>query len=876
MNLFGSRSFRAVLLLFATTFFFADASFAEDAAVKPNDKTAEIDFARDIRPILSNACFRCHGPDEAKREAELRLDTKEGALGASDAEHAVIVPGDSGSSELIHRLISEDADERMPPADAERQLSAEEIDLLKRWVDQGAPWVEHWSFLPPEKTDLPAVKDQAWPKGPLDHYVLARLEKEGLKPAPAANRETLLRRVTFDLTGLPPTIEELDAFLADKSAGAYEKVVDRLLASPAYAERMALEWLDVARYADTHGYHVDSIREMWHWRDWVINAFKKNMPFDQFTTEQLAGDLLPNPTQEQKIATGFNRNHGINFEGGAFPEEYRVEYVVDRVHTTATVFLGLTMKCARCHDHKFDPISQKEYYQFFAMFNTITDKGIDGALGNAEPMLSMPSDEERKKYDEAVERLANIDKQIAERRKNAGEDLEIWGDIRAEELKILGEHGEALEKNVDLSKIRRETPVDAIVQLAADKRSAEQQKKLLQFFLDNIDKTYRDLYAQRRKTDREKNKLYRSIPNAMVMQEMSMPRDTFLLNRGLYDQQGDKVAAGVPASLPPLPEGAPANRLALARWLTDPGHPLMSRVTVNRYWQMYFGTGLVESSENFGSEGMLPSHPQLLDYLATSFVESGWDVRAFQKQIVMSATYQQSSQITPESHERDPFNRLLARGPRFRLPAEFIRDNAMAISGLLVHKLGGPSVSPYQPKGLWDEVAFGIKTYGGLVYKQDHGDALYRRGMYTFWKRSCPPPALNAFDAPEREVCTVRRERTNTPLQALVLLNDPTFIEASRHFAEQIMTAGGETSAERVTYAYRRALSRKPNAAEIKVLTAAYEQRLAAYRKNLDSAKTLLEIGESKRNESLDVAEHAAWTNVARILLNLDETITKG
>mgnify|MGYP002622699995 FL=1 len=835
--------------------------------------TLAIDFASEVRPILSSTCFRCHGPDEQTREAGLRLDTRKGALG-SGGEEGRIVPGDVAASELIRRITSGEADERMPPPDAEKQLTADEIETLKNWIAAGAAWEEHWSFTAPTKPELPAVKQSDWPRGPIDHFVLARMEQEGLSPAPPAERAALLRRVTLDLTGLPPTIAELDAFLADESPTAYEKVVDRLLATPAHAERMALDWLDAARYADTHGYHVDSIREMWRWRDWVIEAFARNMPFDQFTIEQLAGDLLPEATREQKIATGFNRNHGINFEGGAIPEEFRVEYVVDRVQTTATVFMGLTMQCARCHDHKFDPISQRDYYRFFALFNTIGERGIDGATGNARPLLTLPSDEQREAFYAVQQQIEELSGRMTARAKEVTAEREAWVARRLAEL----EDQQSAANDASTSAGTGDdaiTIVDKIILLPAEERTDEQRYQLRKYYVDNFDEEYRRLLAERKKLKRQSDKLYAAIPSVMVMEEMEEPRATFVLNRGLYDQHGTKVSGGVPASLPPLPEGAPANRLSMARWLTSPDHPLTSRVTVNRFWQMYFGTGIVETSENFGSEGTLPTHPRLLDYLATRFVETGWNVRAMQKEIVMSATYRQSSRTTPAKLTADPQNRFLARGPRFRLPAEFIRDNAMAISGLLVKKVGGPSVSPYQPEGLWDEVSFGIKSYGGLIYKQDHGDALYRRGMYTFWKRSCPPPALNTFDAPEREVCTVRRERTNTPLQALVLLNDPTFLEASRHFAERILAAGGSSDADRITYAFRRALARPPTEAERDVIAAELAERRAAYDRDPAAARQILSIGESKRNETLDDTEHAAWTSVARLLLNLDETITK-
>ncbi|REK37996.1 MAG: DUF1553 domain-containing protein [Planctomycetota bacterium] len=536
--------------------------------------------------------------------------------------------------------------------------------------------------------------------------------------------------------------------------------------------------------------------------------------------------------------------------------------------------MGLTMQCARCHDHKFDPISQRDYYRFFALFNTIGERGIDGATGNARPLLTLPSDEQREAFYAVQQQIEELSGRMTARAKEVTAEREAWVARRLAEL----EDQQSAANDASTSAGTGDdaiTIVDKIILLPAEERTDEQRYQLRKYYVDNFDEEYRRLLAERKKLKRQSDKLYAAIPSVMVMEEMEEPRATFVLNRGLYDQHGTKVSGGVPASLPPLPEGAPANRLSMARWLTSPDHPLTSRVTVNRFWQMYFGTGIVETSENFGSEGTLPTHPRLLDYLATRFVETGWNVRAMQKEIVMSATYRQSSRTTPAKLTADPQNRFLARGPRFRLPAEFIRDNAMAISGLLVKKVGGPSVSPYQPEGLWDEVSFGIKSYGGLIYKQDHGDALYRRGMYTFWKRSCPPPALNTFDAPEREVCTVRRERTNTPLQALVLLNDPTFLEASRHFAERILAAGGSSDADRITYAFRRALARPPTEAERDVIAAELAERRAAYDRDPAAARQILSIGESKRNETLDDTEHAAWTSVARLLLNLDETITK-
>ena len=621
------------------------------------------------------------------------------------------------------------------------------------------------------------------------------------------------------MTGLPPTIAEIDEFLSDRDADAYEKVVDRLLKSPHYGERMALDWLDASRFADTNGYHIDNGRDMTRWRKWVIDAFNRNLPFDQFTIQQLAGDLLPEPSEpaaalEQKLASGFHRNHMINFEGGAFPKEYHNAYIVDRVNTTATVWLGLTVACSQCHDHKYDPLTQREFYQLYAFFHNVPENGLDGKKGNAEPLLKLPTDDQQKQLVELAGSIAKVDARL--------------------------------------------------------KTAKDEEAKTLKADLDRLRKVQTDLEQL--------------IPTSMVMRELAQPRETFVLIRGQYDKPGDKVEAEVPAVLPRLPEGTPRNRLGLARWLTHPSHPLTSRVTVNRYWQSYFGTGLVKTSEDFGSQGEPPSHPELLDWLAADFMTNestpaaAWDIKHLQRLIVTSATYRQVSRATPALIARDPENRLLARGPRHRLPAEGIRDLALSVSGLLQHKIGGPSVSPYQPAGLWEELMARAdgKNWTAQEYSQSHGADLYRRTMYTFWKRTCPPAQLATFDAPDRETCTVRRARTNTPLQALVLMNDPTYVEASRKLAERILLEGGTTTEERITFAFRLATARKPTPRELTVLRRVFEQQHARFGVDPAAASKLLSVGESVRNEQVPAHELAAWAAVASVILNLDEVVTKG
>ncbi|MCI0639394.1 MAG: PSD1 and planctomycete cytochrome C domain-containing protein [Gemmataceae bacterium] len=798
--------------------------------VRPNEQAAPsppttVDFNRDIRPIFSENCFVCHGPDEEQRKAKLRLDTQEGAFAKLRRGGHAIVPGKSADSELVYRVTSESPTERMPPPKTDKKLSQQQIDLLKRWIDQGAAYSKHWAFVAPKRPSLPKV-NAAWPRNGIDRFILARLQSEKLQPSPEADRVTLIRRLTLDLTGLPPTPMEVDAFIADKNPDAYEKLVDRLLSSPHYGERMAVDWLDAARFADTHGYHIDSGRDMTRWREWVIEAFNRDLPFDQFTVDQLAGDLLPDATLPQKIASGFNRNHMINFEGGAIPEEYLNNYIVDRVNTTATVWLGLTMTCAQCHDHKYDPISQKEFYQLYAFFNNVPESGLDGAKGNAAPLLSLPTKEQK-------EALAKLDTEI-----------------------------ESLAASVK----------------KADAAAKEQKDQLTRL-------------------QKERDKLRQLIPSTMVMQDIAKPRDTHLLVRGEYNKKAGKVQAGVPAALTPLPKDAPPNRLGLARWLVDPSHPLMARVIVNRYWQLFFGTGLVKTVEDFGAQGELPSHPELLDWLAVEFMQPSpvgaapvrkrdsagddndlsWSTKRLVRLIVTSATYRQSSKVTSALVSRDPENRLLARGPRFRLQAEFIRDQALAVSGLLNREIGGKSVSPYQPAGLWQELHSrgDSKNWTAQFFVQSKGKDLYRRTMYTFWKRTSPPPQLATFDAPDREVCTVRRSRTNTPLQALVLMNDPTYVEAARKLAERLLKEA-QTTDDRLTLAFRLATARTPGEKELGVLRGVLEKQLARYRQNEEAALKLLAVGESPRDERIAPAELAAWTMVSSVILNLDETITKG
>jgi hypothetical protein len=752
----------------------------------------EVDFRRDIQPILSENCFLCHGPDSKTRKADLRLDVKDGALRKTDP---VIVPGKSGESELIARISSTDPEELMPPRKSGKSLTPHQIELLKTWIDQGASWSKHWAFDPPRRTSPPAVKERDWPKNAIDAFVLARLEVEKLAPSTEAERTKLIRRVSLDLTGLPPSPMDVDAFLADRSPGAYERLVDRLLASPEYGERMAMEWLDGARYADTNGYQNDFSRTMWPWRDWVIAAFNANQPFDRFTIDQIAGDLLPGATLAQRIATGFNRNNRTVTEAGSLDEEWRVENAVDRVETTSMVFMGLTMGCARCHDHKFDPISQAEFYQFLGFFNSVNEKGVyTETRGNVPPLVVLPTDTDR-------DRLGEFDLGIA------------------------------------------------VAKVYGTKDHAEKLKKA-------------------------KAEFEKSIPSVMVMEDMAAPRPTYVLKRGQYDQpdKNRKVEPGTPSSLPMPSPGTPRNRLGLARWLASPENPLSARVVVNRIWQHHFGQGLVRTAENFGVQGEPPSHPELLDWLATELIRTGWDVKAMHRLIVTSATYRQSSRVPHALLAHDPENRLLARGPRFRFSAEVVRDNALAIAGLLTERLGGPSIKPYQPAGLWEELAGGA---GEGPYIQDKGSALYRRSVYVYRKRTVPHPVLATFDAPSRETCQVKRPRTNTPLQALELLNDVAYVEAARGLAQLMIAEGGCTTDDRITFAFRRATARMPTAPELAILRRGLERHRSAYHSNRESALKLIRHGDSPLDPKTDPVELAAYMATASVILNLDEAITQ-
>ncbi|MGH9769045.1 MAG: DUF1553 domain-containing protein, partial [Blastocatellia bacterium] len=1076
-------------------------------AVQNGAPARQIDFNRDIRPILADRCWGCHGPDAAAKKIKLRLDSEDAASADLGRGRRAIVPGNVEQSQLARRITASDELMRMPPVDSGHKLTQAEIDLLLEWVRQGARWQRHWAFIRPARPSLPQIKNRDWPKNAIDRFVLERLEREGMAPSPEADRATLIRRASLDLAGLPPSPREVDDFLNDKSPNAYEKVVDRLLASPRYGERMAFRWLDAARYADTNGYQIDGDRSAWRWRDWVIEAFNQNKPFDQFVVEQLAGDLLPNATLDQRIATAFNRNHRINAEGGVVPEEYRIEYVVDRVDTTSTVFMGLTMGCARCHNHKYDPFTQKEYYQLTAYFNSIDEDGHSFDQGNSPPVIAAATKEQR-------QRLRQLDREIAEaeasynalagqsaesqrlweksplasgkekadqhwfpddrliarlamdenaapvfnksdrahhdqydRRKDEPEQqFEIgfkegspryvesptgagvafdgklyfdagihadfrykttskdyrerftiaawiypdseaagsvitkvsdgpaevennipraegyglyfinskihfnmvfrWGEdtLRVEteeslpprqwrhvaavfdgmkswedrlnifingrkarlkfnqrnffllfggtkntlkigagggpQFRFKGAIDEAriYSRALDADEISALACADSLEKIAAipaTRRTRAQALKIHGAFLaraapDELNelKQARDKLVELKQ---RKQNFEDDLPTLMVMEEMAQPRPAFLLKRGAYDAPGEKVERGVPSALTLMPAGAPKNRLGFAKWLVSAEHPLASRVAVNRFWQMLFGEGLVKTGEDFGSQGEAPSHPELLDWLAVEFQQNGWNVKSVLKTMALSATYRQSSKVTQQSHRRDPNNRLLARGPRFRLPAEMIRDQALFVSGLLVEKIGGPSVKPYQPAGLYKDMAF-----SGLTgYDRDKGEGLWRRSLYTFWKRTVLSPTMQVFDASAREFCTVRDTRTNTPLQSLNLMNDITYVEAARMLAQRMLTEGGATPGERLAWAFRVVASRQPSEIERQVLMKNLNEQMDYFGRNQREATRLLSVGEKRNEAKLDASELAAYAAIASLILNLDEVITK-
>ncbi len=1027
-----------------------------------------LSFIRDIRPILADRCFKCHGPDAAHREADLRLDVRDGAL-RNRPDKPAIVARNSQSSELVRRIVSTDENERMPPLDSGITLTGSEIAELVRWVDEGAMYEPHWAYAPPRVEKIPHVGNSNWPRHPIDYFVLAELEKQKLKPSAEVDRATWLRRVSLDLTGIPPTLSNIDEFLEDTSTDAYEKVVDRLLDSPRYGERMAVDWLDAARYADTNGYYSDSERQAWPWREWVIRAFNANMKYDQFTIEQLAGDLLPDATIDQKIATGFNRNHMVTNETGIVDEEYRLGYVADRVDTTSTVWLGLTMSCARCHDHKYDPITQRDYYQVFAGFNNIAETGLvkDVEPFSPAPAISLPTDEQTSTLTEIKERRLVCEARMKELKPTLAALITAWEKTVLESIPPVSACGQIIHGDFDersslvgipeddqktsgtlqytdgvngkagqfdatqyvefqskfkldsdqpftfsiwimpgsapqgcvISKmnsdsdargfeilwyksqprinlanrygsngievvaaqkfsgtqwrhlavsydgsstaagvrvyidgelnsvtIRRDALTGSIASkepwriawkgtgvgfegsldefrlydrvMSADEvrnlhwreflegtlatesseRTRAQSDKLQNFYIaregsDEIQAIASDLSSLKAAEDSIKNQ----ILSVSVMEEMKEERKTYVLIRGQYDQRGDEVRFGIPTALGNVTDESVPSRLAFARWLVSTNNPLTARVAVNRLWQQCFGEGIVRTLNDFGLQGAPPSHPMLLDWLAAKFGgiepdnDVAWDIKAMLKMMVLSATYRQSSNLSPALLARDPENRLLARGARFRLSAEMIRDQALFAGGLLVEKIGGASVKPYQPPGLWEAVSYN----GDLRYEADEGDSLYRRSLYTYWKRQSPPPDMTTFDGPTREVCTVGRTRTNTPLQALVLLNDVTYVEAARMLATRILNESSQQTDVRLRYAIRLVTCRQATEAEIETLRQLLEKQLKRFRDDHEAAIHILRVGKKQLASNASAEELAAWTVVASVLLNLDEVVTR-
>ena len=1035
-----------------------------------------IDFSRDILPILSDKCYHCHGPDEQARKAELRFDTKAGAFRVQEGR-AVIIPGQSAVSELIIRVTSTDPEEVMPPQSANRDLSPRQTELLKRWIDQGAKWGTHWAFVSPQRPALPAMKRADWERNGIDRFILQKLELQGLEPAPQASRTTLIRRLTFDLTGLPPTLPEIDVFLGDETPQAYERLVDRLLDSPRFGERMAVEWLDMARYADTHGYQMDRFRSVWPYRDWVIQAFNQNLPFDQFLTWQLAGDLLPQPTKNQRLATAFNRLHMQNEEGGVVEEEFRVAYVTDRVNTMGTAFLGLTFECCRCHDHKYDPLSQKDFYSLFSFFQNIDESGQTSYFTAAMPVptLLLSDDAMDARLNDLQQKIVAQRQQVLEQQQAALPAFQTWLAAREQALpplspvaafsfetleankvensvdpmkpgqavdaptlidgkvgralSLIGENGatfsgighftrvdpfslslwlktpshsprmvvahhskapidagsrgyellleqgqvavglhhmwpgnslkvktksaipidvwthvtmtydgssqaagvrilmngepaelevvrDGLTKDItyggepdlaignrfrdngfkggavdefqifnreltslEIQRLAGRTDFATAWMTAADQLNATQRQGLLEYYLAQVSpavKVARDALQALRG---EHNALVNPIPEIMVMKELPQPKPAYLLKRGAYDAPGEPVPANTPQALTPFPADQPRNRLGLAKWLLDPQHPLTARVTVNRYWQLLFGHGLVETSDNFGSQGAQPTHPELLDWLALEFAagspsgtphpQARWNVKQFLKLIVMSATYQQSSLATSSIQGLDPANHCLARGPAKKLTAEMLRDSALMASGLLVEKEGGPSVKPYQPPGLW------LIAMGQPNYDQGHGDDLHRRSLYTFWKRTVPHPSMVTFDAAERNVCVAKRQSTSTPLQALALLNDVQIVESARFAAQRMLQSGSSTDNARVEWLFRTVTGRRPTEPETAILVQLLREQRELFTASRGDAEKLLAVGETKNDATLDIVELAAGTVLAEAILNLDEAVMR-
>jgi hypothetical protein len=857
---------------------------ASVASAAPPDT---VDYQRHIRPILSDNCYACHGPDQEHLEAGLRLDLREGIVTETESGALPVVPESPEESELFLRISHEDPFMRMPPEDSGKQLSAEQIELIRKWIAQGAPWEEHWAFVPLERPEVPQVSRSEWVRNEVDAFILSRLESEGLEPAPPATKERLLRRVTLDLTGLPPTLQEIDAFLQDDSPQAYQRVVDRLLESPAYGEHRARYWLDAARYGDTHGLHLDNYREMWAYRDWVVKAYNDNLPYDKFLLYQLAGDLLPDPTLDQLIATGFLRCHVSTSEGGSIEEEVYVRNVVDRVVTTGTVIMGLTFDCTRCHDHKFDPLTMRDFYSMFAFFNSIDGGPLDGNVKDPAPVAKVATEEQQQTLTELQTQRDHLQESLDTHLKQFDyaepnpEDVAVQAAPStdgSESRKAYRSLAQWLADHQGSDDKSLPDDIRGLLKMAPEKRSGEQQEKLKTYFVRFVYADARDLFdplnAKLEAVTNELGELDAKIPTTLIFRERSEPRPSFILHRGEYDQRREEVPRATPGFLLPLPEGAPLDRLGLGQWLLQPRHPLTSRVAVNRLWQQVFGIGLVKTSEDFGSQGEPPSHPELLDWLAAELVDSGWDVKGLLRTLVMSSTYQQTSKATPEVIARDPGNRLLARGPRYRLDAEMIRDQALAVSGLLVKKMGGPSVKPPQPLGLW--FAVGYSGSNTVRFKKDDGpDKVHRRTVYTFIKRTAPPPQLSTFDAPSRESCQVRRERTNTPLQSLLLMNDPQFVEAARGLAQRALSQADWSPADRAQFMFRLCTGRAPRPDELQLLVESYEHHLSTYQSDPPAAGSLVAVGEIAPPSELDPVELAAWTMVANLVLNLDEVITK-
>ena len=832
-----------------------------------------VSYNRDARPILSDKCFYCHGTDPDHRKGDRRLDVREAALADLDGIRA-IVPGKPEESELIIRILSDDEGELMPPPKSHKALTPVEKETLRRWVAEGAKYEPHWAFVAPAR---PVVPEGV---AAIDYFIGRRLQQEGLSFSHEAEKGALLRRVTLDLTGLPPTLAELDAFEKDTTPDAYERAVDRLLASPRYGEQMAMPWLDAARYADTNGYQMDAYRMQWPWRDWVARAFNDNMPFDQFTIQQLAGDLLPNPTQDQLIATGFNRNHMLNAEGGTIPEENRTKNVFDRVETTGTVWLGLTMNCTQCHDHKFDPLTQRDYYGMFALFNQLSEPGnVNKRIGKKpfsdiydsvamveSPYILLASAQEQQRLDE-----------VATKKKEATDRLNLVKPLLHPHFARWVEKLRASEADL-VANAKDEKDQKALLVAKIDDYNDANTRRVLGFFFqrqwphvvkkldDTAVESAREIFQALVRVMAEEEALLLQVPHVMIMRD-DKPRETRILKRGNYETPGDPVTASVPAFLPALPKGAKPDRLALARWFVAPENPLMARVTVNRFWQQFFGTGLVKTPDDFGLQGALPSHPELLDWLAVEFRESGWNVKRLARMIVTSRAYRQRAVVSKEMLARDPENVLLARGPRFRLDARALRDQALALSGLLVEKRGGPAVMPYQPPGIWEEMSFDKNRYF-----QGTGEDLHRRSLYTFWRRSVAPASF--FDVPARQTCVVKPYRTSTPLHALTTLNDTTYVEAARVWAEKLLMAPSDDSG-RLALAFRAATARAPEPRELASLSRTLQKSRDYFAEREGEARKLVATGEAPRSAKLAPADHAAWTTLCLLVLNLDETLNR-